>query len=265
MNDITIYGIVFAIVVLAVIQAQRKKQLIKQKQITGIHSLKLLRVLLAGIQKHRGQTMAYIKGEKDALPIIEGLQRRVNLDIQAVEQAGAWFKSNEQWLSLTQHWYRLEENYSQLTVEDNLEQHGKLIKNILYLIEEMAEEHFLLRVEQFKRYGCDSLWKDLLTTAEYMGQARALGVGIVASGECSSVERIRIHYLHDKIKASIARLADKMPTVWQANPTVTRLIQCLAEDLTNNPKALSSTEYFELATKAIDSLYEQFDKALAWL
>ena len=263
MNWFVVCSLTLAIFIVVALAFENRRRMVKQKQMLGILCLKRLRILLANVQKHRGLTTALIKGEKSALASVDRLQDVINGDIKSVEKIGGWFESNEQWMSLVEHWRRLHINYIELTVENNLEQHGKLIKNVLYLIEEMAEEHHLLRVSQFKEFGFDSLWTDLLMAAEYMGQARALGMGIVASGECGSVDRIRINYLHDKIKASTALLDESMRTAYQTRSSIDRLISCMEQELIASPPKLTANEYFDLATKAIDSLYAQFDKALA--
>ncbi|WP_156491858.1 MULTISPECIES: hypothetical protein [unclassified Oleiphilus] len=62
---------------------------------------------------------------------------------------------------------------------NNIEQHNRLIINLLYLIENQAESY--LPMLSFGRdSGLDVIWKELLETIEAIGQTRAIGMGVVS-------------------------------------------------------------------------------------
>ena len=256
-------GLVFLLSILLVLGGtffafKRKKEKLVEKQSIGLEWLKALRLILANVQKHRGQSTAFLRGDPEAKDIAKIIQIEIDFQIEKTKKiSGA--NDNERWILINEHWRRLEKNYASLSVANNLEQHGKLIKSILFLVEDLAEENQLLRLEAFGSCGRDAVWKDLLSTAEYMGQARACGVGVIASGECGSVERIRINYLHEKIKSTTNNLFVDIPQLEASKKPIDRFVSFLETDVFQTPPVVTPKIYFDIATRAIDSLYDQFD------
>lgn len=241
------------------------KRLRAMKQAVGLQWLHSMRLLLANIQKHRGLSTGYLKGDHGLQDKIDVLQTTITQNFQEIESVDTWLSDNESWQSIREHWQRLQLRYTELEVENNLTQHGKIIRNTLYLIEEMAEAHCLLRISNIDLYGYDFIWKDLLQAVEYMGQARALGTGVAASGSCDSVERIRLNYLKEKINAATASLWKKMPYCPDSKRTVEFLLLSLDTDILQHRTTIAANDYFDLATQAIESLYGEYDKTVSSL
>lgn len=226
---------------------------IRNKQLTGKVWLKLMAGLLGHIQQHRGLTNGYIKGSKDLKGDIVLLQSRIRRDIIDIEVVDAWVKLSDRWLSISDHWHRLTSTYEQKESENNLKEHNALIQNLLFLIDDMAQTHHLMRLN-----GMHLLWRELLTTTEYIGQARAIGTGLSAIGNCDSVSRIRLNYLCQKIKTQTQIIWRELKLDNSKQQSINILVNCIQEKLLQDQVSITPKEYFEIASLAINQLYEQY-------
>lgn len=242
------------------------KKKFKKKQKIGLMWLILLRDFLSHIQQHRGLTTGYLNGDLSLEHRINELQIKLDSDITEIYSIDSWMFDNENWRSIVDHWGRLKENVKTNTIDNNLVQHGKLIRNILYIIEEMAEDHKLLQLDNIDQYGVDFIWKNLLEATEYMGQARALGTGISASKVCGSVEKIKLNYLMGKIKESEKLIIGVFPNTESVHFNIGLLLDTIEKNFFQNDDSqhlISANEYFDLATKALNGVYSEYDSVVA--
>jgi len=202
--------LICCVVFVLLIKAKTKKKL-HYTQALGVLWLRSLRNFLSKIQKHRGLSNAYINGDRTKLAEIERLEATIAEDIFQISNVDRWITSNDRWSGLVEHWSRLKSHFRKSEdAQNNMLQHNRLIQNTLYLIEEMADEHSLLSLTG-DASNLEYLWRDLLHAIEYMGQARAVGSGITAKKNCSSVERIRMNYLYKKIEENCLGITSKLP------------------------------------------------------
>jgi hypothetical protein len=223
------------------------------KQQAGISWLQLLAKLLTLMQQHRGLTTGYIGGDSSLKPRIDDLQRAINNQIKQVEQQGDWAKSNDGWIGINDHWKRLSGYYKDHSKDYNFTQHSSLIKSLLYLIEDCAEQHHLQELQCAKKQPASILWQQLLNAGEYVGQARAIGTGIAATGASSSVERIKLNYLKQQLEAFL--LKNPMP---ELNPFIEQLLESISNHILIAKPDLTADQYFKLATAALDKIIENF-------
>lgn len=220
----------------------------------GIEYIKLLRSLLTYVQQHRGLTTGFINGNHSAKPDIEILNTRIKRVMGDVETAGEWMAENVKWSSLVDHWTRLGMGYLQGDADKNFKQHNILIANLLYLIDDVADAHHLSKLSGDTM---DTDWRYLLSIAEYIGQVRALGTGVAAKGECSSVLRIQLNHLRNKIASSV-------DSSWpeKSRVEIHYLLRCIESQLIIDKPSIDASEYFRLATRCIEHVLEQFDRQI---
>lgn len=220
----------------------------------GIQYIKPLRLLLTNVQRHRGMTTGYINGNVQAKAEIEATSLLVDKTLQQIESFGSWMINNTKWISLIDHWARLSKAYEQADAENNFRQHNILIANILYLIEDVADDHYLLKNSG---NNTDTDWRHLLSIAEYIGQARALGMGVAIKGECTNVLRVQLNHLRHKIACNIE-------PAWpeKARTEINYLLLCIDTKLVVDKPNIQATEYFNLATRCIEHVLEQFDQQI---
>lgn len=220
----------------------------------GIEYIKLLRSLLTYMQQHRGLTTGFINGNLAARPDIEALDIRIKRIMAEVDKTGEWMAENVKWSSLVDHWERLGLGYLQGDADKNFKQHNILIANLLYLIDDVADAH---RLSKLTGDTMDTDWRYLLSIAEYIGQARALGTGVAAKGECSSVLRIQLNHLRNKIASSVdASWPEK------ARVEIHYLLRCIETQLISDRPSIDANEYFKLASRCIEHVLEQFDRQI---
>jgi len=241
-------ALVIAIINLAK-NRSREEQLFKQ----GILYLKNLRTLLMHIQQHRGLTNGYLSGNLQAEAEIERLEVLLKKEIADVEKVGDWITNNSKWESILDHWSRLNASYKKAEQESNLKQHNYLIANLLYLIDDLAYAHHLGKLGLVD--ATDTDWRNLLFIAEYIGQARALGVGAVSRGNCSSVLRIQLKHLRVKIAASVNNNWGE-----RVLQDFHHLLQVIEEQVVVDSPSISPSEYFGLATTCIEHVLREFDR-----
>ncbi len=236
------------------VSLRRKKRQATLLFSQGIEYIKLLRSLLTYVQQHRGLTTGFINGNHAAKPDIEALNVRIKRMMEDVETTGVWMAENVKWSSLVDHWTRLGMSYLQGDADKNFKQHNILIANLLYLIDDVADAHHLSKLTGD---AMDTDWRYLLSIAEYIGQARALGTGVAAKGECSSVLRIQLNHLRNKIASSV-------DSSWpeKSRIEIHYLLRCIESQLIVDKPSIDASEYFRLATRCIEHVLEQFDRQI---
>lgn len=240
--------------VFLMVSLNRKKRQGTLLFIQGIEYIKLLRILLTCMQQHRGLTTGLINGNTAVKPDIEKLAIKIKDLVGEIDAAGVWMRDNVKWSSLVDHWSRLGMAYLQGDADKNFKQHNILIANLLYLIDDVADVHHLSKITGD---AMDTDWRYLLSIAEYIGQARALGTGVAAKGECSSVLRIQLNHLRNKIASSVdASWPDK------SRLEIQQLLRCIETQIIIEHPSIQASDYFKLATSCIEHVLDQFDRQI---
>lgn len=230
---------------------------LQYQQRLGLRWLLALGGFLSHVQQHRGLTNGYLSGGDALKADIPPLQKNILSDIDGIEAIGPWITANDRWQSILDHWSRLARSYADKSAEGNLSEHNQLVRNILYLIDDMAQTHGLLHFN-----GLATLWRELLTTTEYIGQARAIGTGIAATGYCGSVARIRLNYLCEKIGRYTNLLCNELELEPSRRIPVDSLIECIEKQIAGDRVVISPKEFFDTATRAIDGLSSQYTRKI---
>lgn len=259
LHDLWQFVFVGACIMFFLLANNKHKKKSQARQTLGLAWLQKLKEFLSHTQQHRGLTSSYLNGNSILLPDIEALERKVSKDIVTIERLGDWVADNVQWQAITQHWARLSKSFLSGDFENNFTQHNRLIQNLLYLIDDMAVVHDLLLLDKDKQRPFHFAWRELLPVSEFIGQARALGVGAVTAKTCGSVERIRLNYLHRKISENTALVWKSVPPQYDQRVCVEKLLNCLIDDVIQASIDIEPHDYFEIATQALDVIHQQYD------
>lgn len=260
-----------------------------------------LKSLLLMVQRHRGLSSGYLNGDTSLKPAVANIAIEINKIWSALDQRYPDLKNDALCEGIREHWQRLETKWPDQEANNNIEQHNRLILNLLYFIENEAEKSAAV-VRIGRQYGCDVIWKELLETIEAIGQTRAIGTGIVASGHSSAVERIRLKFLLEKVDLHLAVLESsfnkrrnsdlKLNELLKAKQSAQTLIQFVESHMSSNTlntelsaveqenqkqepamgsageashNTLSSEYFFGLASAVIEPLDQLFEQALSIL
>ncbi len=235
----------------------------------NLQQLRLLRELLAGFQRHRGLSQGLLAGDQSLRADQEAVCEQLDRIIAGAAEIDA--RHAEAWSGVIDHWSRLRQGRVTDPV-NNLQQHHLIIRNTIFLIEDIAAERDLGQgLTEFGYLPC--IWREVVQAAEWAGQARALGVGIAAAQASSPEQRVRLRFLHQKIQ----QLSDTAFTALDRQPlpselldlsscqrTVQELLFCMEQNLLNAERpGIEAKRYFQQATQAIDALLALVDGALA--
>ncbi len=253
--------VVFVGVVLMV--AFIRHQAARQQQTQGVLWLQAMRMLITHIQRHRGISAGVLSGDLSLKPRLEEVQIQVSRDFEQIGGVGDWIKSHHGWQSITQHWARLAGNVHRLQVERNIDQHNRLIKNILVLVDEIAVKHYLGSHSGLR----SGIWRDLLTLAEYLGQIRAVGTVITAYGDqvnsSSASARKELQKLVQDVLATLESPQCRGGLDAELLQEVIDLLSYVDTRILGEGPMAGPSDYYAIVTRVIDMLYEQFDHELS--
>lgn len=256
-----IIPVLFVLAIMAV--AFVRHQNARQQQTQGVLWLQAMRMLITHIQRHRGLSSAVLGGDRSLASQLEDTQLQVSRDFVQIGSVGEWIKHHEGWQLITQHWARLAGNIFNLTVQRNIDQHNKLIKNILVLVDEIALRHYLTGQGSVR----SGIWRELLGLAELMGQARALGSVITACGEVWETTlpkgtRKQMQVICQEILNLLETPKCRSELHSDLFERVLEFLSLIETSLLSEGPILDASEFYKRSTAAIDCVLEQFDEEL---
>ncbi|MGY5450696.1 nitrate- and nitrite sensing domain-containing protein [Agarivorans sp. MS3-6] len=239
------------------------------QQYAGLAALKLLKDLVVALQKHRGLSSAILNGDKQSNAELERQQQHIHRCQHSLTE-NRFICQQARWDSFHQHWPRLQQNWRSNNLENNIAQHSLMIKNLLFLAQDLATFYSLSSLSK-QHKNIDFLWHELLETAESIGQVRALGSGLAAAKKSTSVERIRLAFLHNKIGQIDAKSLNHFAHVFVPQDSayqslLEQLLTTIEVELINKPQpSISVSDYFQQASNVLEGLYQLFDAGIAHL
>lgn len=247
----------------------------KQQQIqANIRQLALLRALIAALQRHRGLSNGVLCGDQSLSQDLASTRQELDRTIRSAQQLAS--SHADAWNGLIDHWSRMRDGRSS-DAANNLAQHHLIIRNSIFLMEDVASEVDLSNGRAELGY-LPCIWREVVQAAEWAGQARALGTGIAAAGQSSAEQRVRLRFLYQKIQllaasafATLQGHAAQHPQgealrLAQCEQVVADFLACIEQELLGQEQPLIAAKaYFQRATQAIDGLFALVDTALSQL
>ena len=237
----------------------------------NISQLALLRALISGFQRHRGLSNGVLCGDASLSQDLAGARQGLDQHIRTAQELDSTHR--DAWNSLIDHWSRMREGRIS-DPANNLAQHHLIIRNSIFLMEDVASEVDLADGRAELGY-LPCIWREVVQAAEWAGQARALGTGIAAAGHSSAEQRVRMRFLYQKIQllagtafATLQRHAAEYPQsdafrLLQRERVVADFLRCIEQELLGQEQTgIAAKTYFQRATQAIDELLALVDTAL---
>lgn len=244
-------------------------------RLEGIRVNRLTKQLLLDLQQHRGMVNAFLSGDNSFKPKIEQKQAAIGKDIAALDAAhGHGLMTEKRWQGIRSDWQALRAAALALPAEDSFRRHSELIRAVLYSMGDIAERSQIVDLCTADGALVDALWSKLPAVAEGLGQARGMGASVAAKGYCSSVARIKLRFLKERVSETMGWVNDDLAhadlaqavsftQAWkEAHSTVREFLALLDEKLINAERpAIDAEHYFNAGTKALDAVFHTFDQA----
>ncbi|OGS99751.1 MAG: hypothetical protein A3F73_09220 [Gallionellales bacterium RIFCSPLOWO2_12_FULL_59_22] len=240
----------------------------------GVRINQLTKQLLHDAQQHRGMANALLNGDKTFGAKLGQKQAEIDRDIAALDALHSRILvAEKRWDSIREAWQSLRKEVLSLTAEDSFRRHSGFIRAIIYLMGDVAERSQLIGKCATDTALVSALWSKLPVAAEGLAQARGLGAGVAAKGQCSSVARTRLRFLEGRIRETMKWVSDDLKRadpsqaapmlgLWKTtDKTVSDFLALLERTIINAEKpSIDAEHYFGSATKTIDALFSVFDQ-----
>jgi uncharacterized membrane protein YheB (UPF0754 family) len=244
----------------------------KAQQLDGLSNIINIKSLISLVQKHRGLSAAKLNGDLKQKAELSDIERKVNQisnDLSNKKVA-----TSCRWVSFQDHWSRLTKQNIDTDPQNNFKQHTQMISNLLYLLEDEAENSHLNSLSLTAMPNIGYVWRELVASTETIGQSRAIGVGVATVGNCSSVDKIRLSFLEQHIKQTSKDILSKLSFLDSfsgQHKTLLTTAQTKMTELTNiiefeliqtSSITITANDYFTLATDSISAIDDIFNNQL---
>lgn len=248
----------------AALAMHRRADACARRRACGEEAAQALLELLQITQQHRGLSSAMLSGQHDLLRQLPARRQHIAraLDtLQALAEAPRTpleVVSRTAVLEWRQDWNALLADLDRMSPALSVLRHTELIaRPIAWLAgvgETMLASTAAERGAQQRLRAALSLMPAL---SETLGQARALGSGMTASGHSDAVARVRMAYLMQRADSLLGEYEKLAAGGSDIDLTVERQFVQLVKDelIAKTRPALSTGDYFERATRAIDSTF----------
>lgn len=263
-SHVLIQIVPLALVLIALAVGFLRHQSARHQQAQGVLWMQAMRMLITHIQRHRGLSSGVLGGDRSLQGKLDEVRLQVSRDFEQIGSVGEWVKHHQGWQSITQHWARLAGNHRQLSVAANMDQHNRLIKNILVFVDEIAIAHRMHTASNLR----SNIWRDLLTLAEYIGQVRALGTALAASGNdwddiVLGRARQDLQSLNQEIVATLEAPRCRLGLDGDNLQRILDFLSYVDLQLLREGALVPATDFYATATQTLDRLFERFDEELA--
>lgn len=264
-HELFIYGSIVIVTIVLITSTfyllqTKQANILKQQQLTGFNVLVQLRKLLTNVQQHRGLSNGLLNGDINLASRLSQQASQVDDNINYLNQhyqqaiSDKTLQPLSRWQAITEHWSRLSHNTHKHTPGNSMQQHNKLILNILYFIDDITELHQIYKIADMQSESMRHDWLDLLFTAENIGQIRAIGTGVAAARKCTSVERIRLNFLCHSLQQSVEEGLPLSDT-----SAITALVDTVTEQIIIENPEIEVEQFFNIASKCIEIVFNEFD------
>ena len=262
-----------------IIFTRRQVSSVMRKRITGLNDLQHLRQLLEYVPQHRGMSNALLQGDQSFKAKLDSLAEKINHEIKymtdIVRQKDKW-KIKDKLETIEQQWNFIHQNLTRLEASNSFELHSELIKKLLFLTHDIGDTSNVLLTQDntYLKLANAALCK-LPLMAEMLGQARGMGTGVAAKGQCDANMRVKLSYLMNTTRYVANEVCQDVATALendavlkkqadsklQANKRSTEyFLNTLEQNIINSSEiSLSSIDYYNAGTEAIQQTFALLD------
>lgn len=248
-------------------------------EIAALHAITPLSKLVQVVQQHRGLSAGVLNGALELRGKLEQKHNEVDADIAVLEPAlPENMKGSAQWKQIRADWAQLNDQGLAMTPQDSFSKHTELVEHLLDLEIAIAEKQALILDPDFATAHLrDTAVMQMPELLEQMGRLRAKGTGVLAKKELTQEQRVVLITMEDEIRqllksltSSVNKTAGYDPevgkTLTRSQQTIgeasNRVLDALQAEVLSERYGMASSDYFALATKAIDLGYDELFKTM---
>lgn len=252
---------------------------VMRRRVIGLSDLHHLRNLVEYIPQHRGMANALLEGDNSFKVKLNTLAQKITTEIKYIsELTGKQDKWNsiKKVKTIEQQWHYIHQNLSSLKSSDSFECHTLLVKHLLFLIHDIGDSASLLTTQDltYAKLAGVALRK-LPLMAEMLGQARGMGTGVAARGQCNTNMHVKLTYLLNTARQVANEVCVDVESALESSKTLKqqannklqdnkesteRFLSSLEQNIINADKiCLPSTDYYNAGTDAIQHTFALLD------
>lgn len=252
-------------VVLERIGSRRRTLQKRHVRLKALEQIRLLRLLLEQVQRHRGLCFGVMSGEDS----LENQRWQVEAQVNQLFEAAAAHEGSlfwyTEWHPVVPAWQNIgSERQHHASAEAVLQLHHRMAEQLIGTIEALAGSHDLVCLGTLAPQP-QGMWLELLKNTELLGRARAVGTGISARRQNTALQHQELQRLRQQIDTQcyqpLARLCTEPllrlsmgKPVRTAEDSLDNLLLAIDQLLDGQDKpGLSSSRYFSIATQAISA------------
>jgi len=197
--------LLLAFLLLLVVVEQRLERALLDRKTAGIVHLRRTTELMISLQQHRGMANSCLNGDTAFRTRLSAVQNDIEQQLEAIMpradgQADAHARQLSRWRVIHDAWQKLKRGLFDLSPAESFAAHTQIIREVLYLMEEAADgSGMMFDPDLSNRLMATVVVRRLPELIEQIGQGRGLGAGVIASGKCPPVLRIKLAFLARRI------------------------------------------------------------------
>ena len=259
-----------------------------EKEISGVHYLFPVGILLQDLQQHRDMGSVYLRGDTSFLPLLEEKEKKIKEDFVLInakdQEFGKELRTTESLNAIQKKWASLEKDYAQLTLKESVRQHTELISDVFVLIRYIGDiSNLILDPDLDTYYLMNTVVNTLPDLSENLSQAREFVLSIDdpkkidAAAAAAADRRVIINYSKIALIADEKIKRDTQVAFGQTNSLVAvldnplkdmsvsvRNFASLLDTFVNTNKVeMPLLEYYTVSTAVIDKNFSLLD-SLSW-
>ncbi len=202
---LTGFILLLAFLMLLVAVEQRLERAVLDRKTAGIVHLRHATELMISLQQHRGMANSCLNGDTAFRERLPSVQKNIEEQLRATmsladEGADAHAGQLSRWRAIHDSWRELKRGLFDLSPAESFAVHTRIIREVLCLMEEAADSSgIMFDPDPSNRRMAAILVRRLPELIEQIGQGRGLGAGVIASGKCPPVFRIKLGFLAHRI------------------------------------------------------------------
>lgn len=201
-------------------------------RVRGMGDVVMLRRLAEALPQHRGMSNALLQGDESFRNKLSQLQNEIDATMRSLVKLSAngdpWSVA-ERVQKVEAGWHLIKQQLSGFTPAESFARHTRLMTELLYLLNDIADAAGLL-VDGTNYRLFDAAVNQLPLVTEALGQARGMGTGVAVRGKCATDMRVKLRYLYDNTQRVSADVAQGVQQVIHADARLRSRAEGLLED-----------------------------------